>query len=126
MSSINTNSTEISADRQNRNDTTATTGLSDSKTPSNDENISVTEMSPKKLQAVTFLSKTEVALENYLKEKHLSDCKELQNVIKNLAIVLKNGEEETKEYVIETLNKVDNKVLFLLDKIAFHLFKGML
>ena len=126
MSSINTNGTEISADCQNKSDTTATTSSSDSTTSSNDENKSVTEISPKQLQAITFLSKTEVALENCLKEKHLSDCKELQSVIKNLAIVLKNGEKETKKYMIETLNKDDNKVIFLLDKIAFHLFKGML
>ena len=60
-----------------------------------------------------------------MKEEHLSNCKELQNFIKSLAIVLKNGEKETKEYVIEALNKDDNKVLLLLDKIAFCLFKGM-
>ena len=125
MSSINTNGTKISADCQNRDGAIATTGSSDNESFSNNENKNITEMSPKQLQAVTFVSKIEVALENCLKEEHLSDCKELQNFIKNLAIVLKNGEKETKEYVIEALNKDDNKVLLLLDKIAFRLFKGM-
>ena len=125
MSSINTNGTEISADRQNRDDAIATTSLSDNESFSNNENKSITEMSSKQLQAITFVSKTNVALENCLKQEHLSDCKELQNVIKNLAIVLKNGEKETKENVIEALNKDDNKILLLLDKIAFRLFKGM-
>ena len=114
MSSVNTSGTEISTDCQNRNDTTATTSSSD-----------VMEMSPKQLQVITFLSKTEMVLENCLKEEQSSDYKELQNIIKNLAIILKNGEKETKQYVKEALNKDDNKILFLLDKIAFHLFKGM-
>ena len=118
MSSSSTNNAEISAYCQNANNT-ASTIESDGKSKT------VTEMSLKQLQAITFLSKIETALENCLKVEQLSDCKELQNVIKDLAIVLKNGEKETQQCVVEMLNKDDNKVLFLLNKVAFGLFKGM-
>lgn len=119
-----TNGAEISADCQNGNDSVATASSHENVASSNDEDKSVPEMSIKQLQAITFLTKTETALENCLKEEQLSDCKELQNVIKNLAIVLKNGERETKQCVVETLNKEDNKILSLLQKVAFDLFKG--
>ena len=59
--------------------------LDDSKT------TNVTEMSSKQLQIITFLSKTETDLEKFLKGERFSDCVEVQNVIKNLAIILKTG-----------------------------------
>ena len=82
-------------------------------------------MSLKQLQADTLLNETETTLEKYLKEKEFSNHKELQNIIKNLAVILTNGEEETKHYILTTLNKDDNKVLFMLQKLAVGLFDGM-
>ena len=120
MNTSSTNSAEIST-AQNGSNISAMANIVETETSSND----ITEMSPKQLQAITFLSKTEAALENCLKQEQISDCTELQNVVKNLAIVLKNGEKETQQFVEETLNKDDNKVLFLLQKAAFSLFKGM-
>ena len=92
--------------------------LDDSKT------TNVTEMSSKQLQIITFLSKTETDLEKFLKEERFSDCIEVQNVIKNLAIILKTGDKETKQCALETLDKDDNNLLFLLEKLTISLFKG--
>ena len=119
MSSSDTNSANIS---QNGSSTASTV---ESETIGDGKSKTVTEMSLKQLQAIEFLSKIETALENYLKAEQVSDCKEVQNVIKNLAIILKNGEKEIQQCVIEMLNKDDNKVLLLLKNVAFGLFKGM-
>ena len=119
MSSNDTSSADISSQNEN-----ITAGTVESKTIGDGESKTVTEMSLKQLQAIEFLSKIETALENYLKAEQFSDCKEVQNVIKNLAIILKNGEKETKQCVMEVLNKDDNRVLFILKKVASGLFKG--
>ena len=120
MSSNDTSSADISSQNEN-----ITAGTVESKTIGDGESKTVTEMSLKQLQAIEFLSKIETALENYLKAEQFSDCKEVQNVIKNLAIILKNGEKETKQCVMEVLNKDDNRILFILKKVASGLFKGM-
>ena len=122
MSCGNTNSAELSADCQIRSDTETSSIKSEN---SSNVNSNITEMSLKQLQAITFLNKTETALEKCLNEEKFSDYKEIQNAIKNLAIILKNGEEETKQCVIDTLNKDGNKVLFLLQKSAVDLFNGI-
>ena len=120
MSSSDTSSADVSSQNEN-----ITAGTVESETIGDGESKTVTKMSLKQLQAIEFLSKIETALDNYLKAEQFSDCKEVQNVIKNLAIVLKNGEKETQQCVIEMLNKDDNKVLFILKKVAFGLFKGI-
>ena len=98
----------------------------ETKTSSNNKNTSVIEISLKQLQVMTFLSKIEEALENYLENEQSFDYEVLQNVIKDLAIALKTGEKETQQFVKEILNKDDNKMVFLLEKTSFSLFKGMI
>ena len=83
-------------------------------------------MSIKQLQALIFLGKVEGTLENYLKEDQSFDYKVSQNIIKDLAIALKTGEKETQQFVEEMLNKDDNKILFLLARVSFSLFKGII
>lgn len=123
MSSTSTNDTKVSTNRQNECSTV--TYSIESKNPSRDKKEDITTMSPKQLQASALLNETEIVLEKHIKEKQFSDYKELQNVIKNLAIILTNGEEEIKHCILTTLNKVDNKVLFMLQELAVGLFDGM-
>ena len=123
MSSASTNDTQVFTNGQNGSGTV--TDSFKSKSPSSDKKEDLTVMSLKQLQADTLLNETETTLEKYLKEKEFSNHKELQNIIKNLAVILTNGEEETKHYILTTLNKDDNKVLFMLQKLAVGLFDGM-
>ena len=119
-SSSATNNTEVFQDGNHKINTV------EAEISSDNERKAVTEMSLKQLQAVTFLSKVEGTLENYLKEDQYFDYNVLQNDIKDLAIVLKTGEKETQQFVEEILNKDDNKILFLLARVSFSLFKGII
>ena len=119
-SSSTTNNTEVLGDHQEGNHNVETEISSDNKSKD------VTEMSLKQLQVITFLSKIEGTLKNYLKEEQSFDYKVLQNVIKDLAVILKTGEKETQQFVEEMLNKDDNKILSLLVRASFSLFKGIL
>ena len=123
MSSTSTNDTKVSTNHQNECSTVASS--IENKNPSGDKREDITTISPKQLQANALLNEIEIVLEEHIKEKQFSDYKELQNVIKNLAVILTNGEEETKHYILTTLNKVDNKVLFMLQELAVGLFDGM-
>ena len=81
--------------------------------------------SEKLQQVIIFLRKTEAAIEQYLNKKgSTADNDELQTTVKNLAIVLKSGDKDQSEYLLELMKKSNEKMMQLLSKLAFQLFKS--
>ena len=81
--------------------------------------------SDKLQQVIIFLRKTEAAIEQYLNKKGCTaDNEELQTTVKNLAIVLKRGDKDQSEYLLELMKKSNEKMMQLLSKLAFQLFKS--
>ena len=48
----------------------------------------------------------------------------LQSTVKNLAVVLKSGDEDQIGYLLELMENSDDKMMQLLSKLVFQLFKG--
>jgi len=74
---------------------------------------------------VIYLRNTEACIEQYLnKKEYRGNDEELQTTIKNLAIILKSGDEDQSEYLLQLMKKSDEKMMQLLSKLAFQLFKS--
>jgi len=101
--------------------TDASRGTQDTKVPHEQD-----KPASGKLQGVViFVRKTEAFFEEYLsKEESMGDIDELQVAIKNLAIVLKSGDEDQSKYLLELMEKSDEKMMQLLSKLVFQLFKS--
>ena len=84
------------------------------------------KLTSEKLQGVMiYLRNTEVCIEQYLnKKEYRGSDEELQTTIRNLAIVLKSGVEDQSEYLLQLMKKSDEKMMRLLSKLAYELFKG--
>ena len=108
----------------NANGDTTNTSQSEQDTQSSQEQGKPT--SHKLQQVVIFLKNTEEVIEQYLNKKNISndDNEILQSTVKNLAVVLKSGDEDQIGYLLELMENSDDKMMQLLSKLVFQLFKG--
>jgi len=61
---------------------------------------------------VLFLRKTETVIKQYLEKKESTvGTEELQSAIKDLAILLKNGDEDQSKYLLELMKKSNEEVV---------------